>query len=235
MHEAHGLPAGKKPVIDALPAVAHLTLRTLPELWFKGRDSLRDQAEGRVRRGKPPPRRARTTRGKSAMPDKMQALVVMGVSGCGKTSVAEALSERMHARMIEGDAFHPRSNVEKMTAGTPLTDADRQGWLESLGRELAGAVDADDRVVLTCSALKLCYRDTLRAASPGLGFVFLQLSREAAAERVARRSGHYMPASLVESQFRDLEPPVREPRVLTVDATGSLHAIVDSISTWWQA
>lgn len=168
------------------------------------------------------------------MPDKMRPLVVMGVSGCGKTSVAQALSERVHARMIEGDAFHPSQNIEKMKAGVPLTDADRQGWLESLGRELARANESHNLAVMTCSALKRRYRETLRAASPGLGFVFLRLSREAATERVARRSGHYMPASLVESQFRDLEPPVDEPGVLTVDANESMEAIVDGIITWWR-
>jgi len=165
----------------------------------------------------------------------MRAIVVMGVSGCGKTSVATALCERIHARMIEGDAFHPEANVRKMEAGIPLTDADRQGWLETLGRELARATGDSDAVVLTCSALKRRYRDVLRAASPGLGFVYLQLSPEAATKRVAIRHGHFMPASLVDSQFRDLEPPVGEVRVLTVDATESPALIVEQIARWWSA
>jgi gluconokinase len=168
------------------------------------------------------------------MPEKRTpALVVMGVTGCGKTSVAKALSERIRVRMIEGDAFHPMQNIQKMKAGIPLTDADRQGWLENLGKELAAAAHADDSVVLACSALKRRYRDTLRAAAPGLGFVFLQLSLEEARHRVTRRAGHFMPASLVDSQFRDLEPPVDEPLVLAMDATRPLHALVDEAACWW--
>lgn len=165
----------------------------------------------------------------------MRAIVVMGVTGCGKTSVAMALSERIHAPMIEGDAFHPAANIRKMKAGIPLTDTDRQGWLETLGRELASTTARGEIAVLTCSALKRRYRDTLRAASPGLGFVFLQLSPAAATARVSGRAGHFMPASLVDSQFRGLEPPLDEARVLTVDATASLPVIVDRIDAWWHA
>ncbi|AIF46979.1 gluconokinase [Dyella japonica A8] len=164
----------------------------------------------------------------------MRAIVVMGVTGCGKTSVAMALAERIDARMLEGDAFHPAQNIQKMKDGIPLTDADRQGWLESLGHELAQASAAGEFAVLSCSALKRRYRDTLRASSPGLGFVFLQLSRSAAMERVAHRNGHFMPASLVDSQFRDLEPPIDEPAVLTLDATESLPVIVDRIVACWR-
>lgn len=172
---------------------------------------------------------------RAAVPGLMPAIVVMGVSGCGKTSIASALSERIGARMIEGDAFHPPHNVEKMRAGIPLTDDDRQGWLQRLGSELAHAVAHRQYAVLTCSALKRRYRDTLRAAVPRVGFVFLELSPAAAAERVAHRQGHFMPASLVDSQFRDLEPPTGEPGVLTVDATAPLHAIVERAEAWWRA
>ncbi|MET3651977.1 gluconokinase [Dyella japonica] len=166
---------------------------------------------------------------------KLPAIVVMGVSGCGKTSVAHALAERIGARMIEGDAFHPERNVQKMQAGVPLTDTDRQGWLEQLGAELASALADNHIAVLTCSALKRRYRDALRASVPNLGFVFLQLSPEAATERVKKRPGHFMPASLVESQFRDLEPPTAESGVLTVNAVDPLHVIVDQVQAWWDA
>jgi len=165
----------------------------------------------------------------------MRAIVVMGVTGCGKTSVATALGERLGACLIEGDAFHPASNVEKMRAGTPLDDRDRQGWLEQLGRELIHALASHDRAMLTCSALKRRYRDTLRNAVPNLGFVFLKLSPEDAIQRVSHRRGHFMPASLVDSQFRDLEPPVGEPRVLTVNALESLPVIVERVASWWHA
>lgn len=171
----------------------------------------------------------------AALDDNMRAVVVMGVSGCGKTSIATVLCKHIHARMIEGDAFHPEQNIRKMEAGIPLTDADRQGWLETLGRELKRAAQDGGIVVLTCSALKRRYRDTLRAALPGLGFVFLRLSPEEAGRRVAHRPGHFMPASLIDSQFRDLDPPTGEPRVMTMDATGSTDAIVKEIVRWWSS
>ncbi|WP_243040079.1 gluconokinase [Dyella sedimenti] len=168
------------------------------------------------------------------MTNTMRAIVAMGVAGCGKSSVATALCERLGAHLIEGDAFHPERNIHKMASGTPLTDADRQDWLDALARELAHAVASHRRTVLTCSALKRRYREVLRAAEPGLGFVFLALPPEEAARRVAQRSHHFMPATLVESQFRDLEPPTGEPRVLTVDATDPVAVLVERIMAWWQ-
>jgi gluconokinase len=167
------------------------------------------------------------------MTNTMRALVVMGVAGCGKSSVATALCERLGAHLIEGDAFHPERNVRKMASGTPLTDADRQDWLATLAHELVRAAATHRHTVLTCSALKRRYRELLRAAEPGLGFVFLALPPEEAARRVAQRSHHFMPATLVESQFRDLEPPTGEPRVLAVDATAPIASLVDRIVDWW--
>jgi len=173
--------------------------------------------------------------GKQSMQDPMRAVVVMGVSGCGKSSVATALAGHIGARMIEGDTYHPATNVQKMQAGIPLTDADRQGWLEQLGAELARTVAMHDVAVLACSALKRRYRDLLRTAVPDLGFVFLDLSPAAATERVKHRADHFMPATLVQSQFRDLEPPTDEPLVLTVDASEPLHLIVERAQSWWRA
>jgi len=164
----------------------------------------------------------------------MRAVVVMGVAGCGKSTVGAALCERIGARMIEGDAFHPASNVRKMSAGIPLDDADRAGWLVRLGEELAKTVAAGDTAVLACSALKHRYRDTLRAAVPELGFVYLELTPAEAAERVSHRPGHFMPASLIDSQFSDLEPPTGEPRVLSLCATDSPPSIVDAVVAWWR-
>ncbi|SFR89669.1 gluconokinase [Dyella sp. OK004] len=169
------------------------------------------------------------------MSSNMRAIVVMGVSGCGKTSVAMALCERIGAHLIEGDAFHPEQNIHKMKAGIALTDADRQGWLEQLGQGLAQAVASNQIAVLTCSALKRRYRDALRAAVPNLGFVFLELPLAAAAERVGQRPNHFMPVALVDSQFRDLEPPTGEPHVLTVNGTDPLPVIIDRTVAWWQA
>jgi gluconokinase len=165
----------------------------------------------------------------------ISALVVMGVSGCGKSEVGKAIAQRSDGRLIEGDAFHPPANIEKMSAGTPLTDEDRAGWLIRLGQELANAVANGERPVLACSALKHSYRETLRHAVPGLGFVFLELTREVAAERMSHRPGHFMPASLVDSQFATLEPPTGEPLTLTVDATDSIASLGQQASDWWTA
>jgi gluconokinase len=143
-------------------------------------------------------------------------IVVMGVSGCGKSSLGAALAAALGLPLIEGDDFHPPESVAKMSAGVALTDADRTGWLDTLGRELA----AQQRgAVLTCSALKRDYRERLRASVPGLRFVYLALSREEAERRVAARAAHFFAASLVADQFATLESPVGEEGVLQVDAT----------------
>jgi gluconokinase len=165
----------------------------------------------------------------------VNALVVMGVSGCGKSSIAQAIAQRSGASLIEGDAFHPPANIAKMRSGTALTDADRAGWLSLLGEQLQQAVGSGQRVVLTCSALKHSYREQLRAAVSGLGFIYLQLSREVAAERVAQRPGHFMPASLIDSQFATLEAPLGEPLTLALDATAAVEQLADQASHWWSA
>ena len=160
------------------------------------------------------------------------ALVVMGVSGCGKSSVGAAIVERSGGRLIEGDSFHPAANIEKMSAGIPLNDDDRAGWLVCLGEEVRACLEGGERPILTCSALKLKYRDTLRSAVPGLGFVFLELTPAESAERVAHRPGHYMPASLVDSQFAALEPPTGEHLVLALDATQPIPALAQQVDGW---
>jgi len=171
---------------------------------------------------------------KTIMPEKVRAIVVMGVSGCGKSTLAAAISARNGATFIEGDTFHPALNIQKMTSGIPLTDADRQGWLERLAQEMLDRLATAQRVVLACSALKQRYRDTLRHAVSSLGFVFLELTMDEAFHRVAHRPGHYMPTSLVESQFRDLEPPRNEPLVLTVSATRPIKDAADQAVRWWR-
>ncbi|MGJ7494186.1 gluconokinase [Variovorax sp. RT4R15] len=157
-------------------------------------------------------------------------IVVMGVSGCGKSSLGDALAKDLVLPSIEGDDFHPPANVEKMRAGIALTDADRAGWLDVLGAELAAQPEG---AVLTCSALKRAYRDRLRAAVPGLRFVFMELTREEAERRVAARAAQHMfPASLVANQFATLESPVGEAGVLAVDATSPLAALVAQTRAW---
>lgn len=156
-----------------------------------------------------------------------RAIVVMGVSGCGKTSVAEGLAASLGAAFIEGDSLHPAANVEKMSRGIPLTDEDRWPWLDAIGQVLAQALGKDGSVVVSCSALKRAYRDRLRQAAGGaLAFVFLKGSRELLVSRMAARQGHFMPASLLDSQLATLEDPSGEPGVVTVDIDASVEEIV---------
>jgi gluconokinase len=167
------------------------------------------------------------------MPDTIHAHCIMGVSGCGKSTVAAAICARTGAVLIEGDDFHPPHNIRKMRSGTPLTDADRQGWLERLAHEASTRLATASHVILTCSALKRRYRDVLRQAIPNLGFLFLELTIDEARARVAHRPGHFMPSSLVESQFRDLESPCNEPLVLAVRATTPVAEIAVITKAWW--
>ncbi len=146
------------------------------------------------------------------------ALVVMGAAGAGKSRIGNALASALQRPFIEGDAFHPPENIALMAAGTPLTDADRQGWLEALAHELQAARNASRGVVLACSALRQRYRDLLRAGDPSARFIFLTTNADVLRERLAARSGHYMPASLVDSQLEALEPPGAEERAWTFDA-----------------
>ena len=164
--------------------------------------------------------------------DKNVSLVVMGVAGCGKSSLGAALAERLGAALIEGDDHHSAGSRDKMAQGTPLTDADRAGWLATLAGLLA---QRQGGVVLTCSALRRAYREQLRAADPALRFVFLDITPERALARVAARSSHFFSSTLVDSQFATLESPVGEPGVLRADATAPLPQLVADVSVWLQA
>lgn len=157
------------------------------------------------------------------------SIIFMGVSGCGKSSLAAAVAQAESAPLVEGDEFHSAANVDRMSRGIALTDEDRDGWLDALAHELRKAPGG---LVMTCSALKRRYRERLRAASPGLRFVFLDLDRDAALKRVAGRSSHFFSATLVDSQFAALEPPIGEPGVLRVDATAPLADLVDAVTRW---
>lgn len=161
------------------------------------------------------------------------ALVVMGVAGCGKSSVAQAVIARLGGCLIEGDEFHAAASVAKMRRGVALTDEDRADWLARLGSELNGCARRGERAVLACSALKRRYRDRLREAVPVLGFVFLDLPEHEAHRRVALRIGHYMPGALVASQFADLEPPASEALTLAVDAMLPVGEIADRVVDWY--
>ncbi|MGV3727002.1 gluconokinase [Hydrogenophaga sp.] len=157
------------------------------------------------------------------------SLVVMGVAGCGKSSLGQLCAQALGLPLLEGDDFHSAGNVAKMRSGTPLSDDDRAAWLDALAAELQAHPQG---VVLTCSALKRRYRDRLRAATPGLRFVFLELTQEQARERVAARPAHLFPVSLVASQFATLEDPRDEPGVLPLDASQSLQDLGSAVVRW---
>ena len=163
------------------------------------------------------------------------AVVVMGVCGCGKSTVGERLARELGALFIEGDAFHPPANVARMAAGIALTDADRQGWLEALAAQMAAARRAGRSVVLACSALKRRYRDVLRLGAPDLRVVHLAGDRGMLAVRLAARQGHYMPASLLDSQLATLETPDPDERAVTLDAGAPTDTLVQSALTQLQA
>lgn len=158
------------------------------------------------------------------------SLVVMGVAGCGKSSLGAALAQRLGFELIEGDDHHSDGNRQKMQQGTPLTDADRAGWLATLAGLLAQRQGLG--VVLTCSALRRAYREQLRAAAPGLRFVFLDITPEQARQRVAARSSHFFNTALVDSQFATLESPLGEAGVLRVDAAEPLPQLLEQVATW---
>lgn len=163
-------------------------------------------------------------------PSHKVALVIMGVSGCGKSSAGEAIARQLNWELIEGDSYHSPESVAKMQAGIALTDEDREGWLERLAQRLAQASSAHG-LVLTCSALKRKYRDRLRAAQP-LGFVFLELDYATALERVQSRAQHFFSPHLVANQFATLEDPRQESDVLTIDATRPFSAIAQQVQQW---
>jgi gluconokinase len=155
--------------------------------------------------------------------------VVMGVAGSGKSTVGAALARALGVEFVEGDDYHPRENVERMAAGIPLTDADRAGWLRALAARLREAEDTAAGLVMTCSALKRSYRDVLRAGAPDVRFVFLRGPRELIAQRLATRRGHFMPASLLDSQFAALEEPSPDEGAWVVDAGDPPQHIVDAL------
>jgi gluconokinase len=156
--------------------------------------------------------------------------VIMGVSGCGKSTIGAALAESLALPFLEGDEFHPADNVAKMSAGFPLDDGDRAGWLQALAAEIGQARARDAGLVLSCSALKRRYRDLLRQADPDLRFVHLQGPAVLIAERMGKRTEHYMPSSLLDSQLRDLEPLQNDEAGIGLDITLPPSALVARIT-----
>jgi gluconokinase len=159
-------------------------------------------------------------------------VVVMGVSGSGKTTVGERLAERLEVEYGEADDFHPPANKEKMSAGIALDDEDRRPWLLAVGDWLAEHRDAG--AVATCSALKRSYRDLLRDRAPETLFLHLTATRALLEERMERRRGHFMPVSLLDSQLEDLEDLEPDEAGLAVESTEPPEQIVDGFVTWWR-
>ena len=157
------------------------------------------------------------------------AVVLMGVSGSGKSTIAEALAGRIGWRCEDGDKFHPASNVAKMSAGQPLTDEDRWPWLKAIADEIDRLCGKKQNAVFACSALKRAYREVLVHGRSDVRIVFLDGTKALIAGRLASRKGHFMPADLLDSQFTTLEPPKPDERAITVSIDGSVDAIVDDI------
>jgi len=158
------------------------------------------------------------------------ALVVMGVSGSGKSTVADKLAVRLGWAFEDGDRFHPASNVAKMSAGQPLTDEDRWPWLQAIADEIDRVCEAGEHAVIACSALKRAYREILVHGRNDVRIIFLNGTKDLIAGRLAARKGHFMPPGLLDSQFGTLEPPGADENPVTVSIDASVEAIVDDIA-----
>jgi gluconokinase len=159
------------------------------------------------------------------------SVVVMGVSGSGKSTVAAGLVERLGWEFAEGDDFHPPTNVEKMRSGTPLADEDRWPWLRNLAAWIGEHEQAGTSAVVTCSALKRSYRDLLREGHPSVWFAHVAVDPELLRERVEHRTGHYMPSSLLESQLATLEPLQEDEPGASISGAGAPEDVVTQLLT----
>ncbi len=164
-----------------------------------------------------------------AVPSSVHALIVMGVAGSGKTTIAKALAARLGWRFEDGDVFHPASNVEKMRSGRALTDEDRWPWLRAIAAEVDRTRQARGHIVIACSALKRVYRDILIGKRTGVRLIYLKGSRDLVLQRLRARRGHFMPPELLDSQFATLEEPRAKEDAIVVDVTPTVDAIVDDI------
>ena len=160
----------------------------------------------------------------------MTALLVMGVSGCGKTTIAGLLAKHLGWRLLEGDAFHPPENLAKMRAGTPLTDDDRWPWLRAIAAAIDDARRENQSVVVACSALKRAYRDVLTGGHADVVLIYLRGSRDLIASRLAVRRDHFMPPGLLDSQFATLEEPGPDEHPIVADTGPAPEAIAAAVS-----
>jgi gluconokinase len=162
-----------------------------------------------------------------------RAIVVMGVSGTGKSTFAQALATALRYPFAEGDECHPETNIEKMRAGVPLQDVDRWPWLHAVAVRMAALMAAKGQAVGTCSALKRAYRDYLRAHIPGtVNFLCLEADRLVLSERLRHRAGHFMPVELLDSQLQAFERPSAEENVLCLDAVAPTERLIEQATSW---
>ena len=159
----------------------------------------------------------------------VRILIVMGVSGSGKSTVADALAQSFNWTLAEGDDFHSPANIAKMHAGVPLDDEDRMPWLGAIAAWIDARRRAGEAGIVTCSALKRAYRDLLAGDRPEVLFVYLKGSADVMSQHLAGREGHFMPVSLLSSQFDTLEEPTPDEPVLTVDAARPVEEIVSEV------
>jgi gluconokinase len=163
------------------------------------------------------------------MANKLCAIVLMGVAGSGKTTIGEKLAERLGWPYEDADKYHPKANVEKMSAGHPLTDEDRWPWLQAIADEIDRVCKQKGQLVIGCSALKRAYRDVLVHGRDDVRIVYLDGTRELIARRLKARKGHFMPPALLDSQFSTLQPPGPDEHPVTVSIDAPVETIVDDI------
>lgn len=161
--------------------------------------------------------------------DETTAIIVMGVSGAGKSTIGLRLAERLRRPLIEGDSLHPSQNIEKMSRGTPLADEDRMPWLKAIAARIDDARQTRQPIIVTCSALKRIYRATLANGHADVCFVYLRGAKELIAQRLAARIDHFMPPSLLDSQFAALQEPASDEPTLVIPIDAAPDDIVDSI------
>ncbi|MEL7041653.1 MAG: gluconokinase, GntK/IdnK-type [Pseudomonadota bacterium] len=159
---------------------------------------------------------------------KSAPIMLMGVMTAGKTEIGSALAARLDGRFIEGDAHHPAENIAKMQAGQALSDADRGPWLKALAKAVISAAEIRQRIIFSCSALKVVYRAKMRDALPGLITLCLRIDPKVAADRARHRPDHFMPAALIKSQFNAMQWPDHEPRTQIIDANLPIQQVLDA-------
>ncbi|MGF1750713.1 MULTISPECIES: gluconokinase [Vibrio] len=158
---------------------------------------------------------------------KGSSIIVMGVTACGKSTVGAQLAERLNRKFIDGDDLHPKSNIEKMSQGCPLTDEDRAPWLERIHDAAYSLEQNNEHAVIVCSALKQSYREIIRGDNHNVTFLFLDGHQELILQRMRQRDGHFMKENMISSQFDILERPESEPQTLTINIDGSVCDIVE--------